>query len=381
MRHLLRAFVRVRERHPRAQLVLAAAEVDVDAVNQFLCEFGVTQCVRVLREPKDIASLLRTFEVFALPLHEDAVPVSLLEAMAAGVPVVAAAAPSLREVIPRDLQEYLVREGDTEMLAASIASLVADPEKRRKEGHKAQAYAQDTFGRTLLAGRSVYGYREGPSPWLGRRGLKRLLYACLPKHRLVSRGSASRAQFALTFDDAPDPIYTPQILDILKEYGVAATFFVVGNRVEEYPSLTQRIVDEGHELANHSYTHRRLESCSIQSATREVRRTNEILNELQGKRCSLFRPPFGRISRQCVSAAWTENCTIVMWSVDPKDYCATAPCEIVEKVAARPIMNGDIILYHGTNETALAALPEVIRAARSSGRAGVLISDMLSSAS
>lgn len=97
----------------------------------------------------------------------------------------------------------------------------------------------------------------------------------------------------LTFDDGPSREWTPQILDILKEYGARSTFFITGERARANPGLTRRIADEGHEIGNHTMTHKKLTFCSLKTLKREISECSEIIKSITGKYPSLFRAPHG----------------------------------------------------------------------------------------
>jgi peptidoglycan/xylan/chitin deacetylase (PgdA/CDA1 family) len=180
----------------------------------------------------------------------------------------------------------------------------------------------------------------------------------------------------LTIDDGPDPICTPQILEIFRDYRVKATFFVVGDCAEQYPNIVRRMVDEGHEVGNHSYSHPYFQRLSWKGASQEIGMTNTVLNRILGQKCRLFRPPFGKLSMQSLIPAWAAGQHVVLWNVDLKDY--RAQVEPVEtKLARTSLSSGDIVLYHGTSEPALRALPRVIESALGGGRKAVTISELI----
>ena len=215
-----------------------------------------------------------------------------------------------------------------------------------------------------------------PKPSFARQACKRLLTAALPTRALLTHGRRDCQQFALTFDDGPDPVYTPQILELLASRRVNATFFLQGNRAEEHPDLVRRIAEEGHEVANHSYSHPYFQKIAMRAAVHEVAATALILNRLLRQRCRLFRPPFGKLCVQSLLGCWRANHQMILWSVDLKDYRATDKSDITQSLLSQPISNGDIILYHGTNPSAVAALPAVIAAATAGGRKGVVVSQL-----
>lgn len=116
----------------------------------------------------------------------------------------------------------------------------------------------------------------------------------------ILSGPSNKRQVALTFDDGPDLEYTPQILDVLKNNNVKATFFVVGNRAEAHPEIVRRMIAEGHEVANHSYNHANLPKMEAADFRRQLEQTDRILEPLIGYSPKLFRPPYGAIDEQQV---------------------------------------------------------------------------------
>lgn len=209
-----------------------------------------------------------------------------------------------------------------------------------------------------------------------RTSLKDIAFALLPT-RLVSKGNPGGCRIALTFDDGPSPATTPIALEILHQYGVKATFFLVGNRAEQFPELVQSIVNEGHEVGSHSHTHPYFSRLSMAQAASEVATARATLERISGVPCQLFRPPFGELRVQSLIPAWRQKQTVVSWSVDLKDYAAKEPSIIRDRVAKQRFTNGDIILYHAMSPTSLSALPAVIEAASAGGRKGVRVSELL----
>jgi peptidoglycan-N-acetylglucosamine deacetylase len=230
-------------------------------------------------------------------------------------------------------------------------------------------------GRAPVTDRQI-GVLENPiSPV--RSLVKRALFASVPRRRLVLTGDSRRPEFALTFDDGPDPATTRAVLATLRRHDVQATFFLVGNRAEQYPDLVKAIFEEGHEIGSHSHTHPYFHRLSLAQAAREIAVARSILEDITGHTCRLFRPPFGKLSVQSLVPAWLYQQCVVMWTVDLKDYRAKEAAEIENRAATQRFVNGDIILYHGLNPAGIAALPSVIEAAKAEVRRGVSVSRMV----
>ena len=173
-------------------------------------------------------------------------------------------------------------------------------------------------------------------------------------------GSAGgRPVLHLTFDDGPHPTYTPQILDTLARYDAKATFFVLGSLVERHPELFQRIVDEGHVVANHSWNHEDLAPLSRAEFTESVLRTQEALGP-HANRC--LRPPFGSLGPDTRTWATELGLEITLWDVDTLDWQRPGADQIAERVVdgAR---DGTVVLMHdggGDRTETVAALDDAL---------------------
>lgn len=202
-------------------------------------------------------------------------------------------------------------------------------------------------------------------------------YEKFPKNPLIyHRGGSARDQVVLSFDDGPDPVWTPLILDILKQEGVHAAFFVVGSRAIENPALIRRILIEGHEIGNHSYSHADLAEATEAWITFELNANQRILEGIAGISTLLFRPPY---HADTYPQSFNEFMTLVQAqhlgylsisnSVDSEDWNAPTPEGIVERVKDRR-HEGNVILLHdggGDRSATVAALPQIIRSLRDRG--------------
>ena len=145
-------------------------------------------------------------------------------------------------------------------------------------------------------------------------------------------------KISLTFDDGPHPILTPKILDILKKYQVKATFFLVGENVVNYPNVVERILLEGHELGNHTYTHDKIDLSEIEACEKAI-------YELTDYKTKLFRPPEGFVNQSIKNASSNLGYDIILWNIDTRDWAHTPPEQICTKVIDS-ITAGSIILMH-----------------------------------
>jgi len=189
-------------------------------------------------------------------------------------------------------------------------------------------------------------------------------------------------QIALTFDDGPDPRFTPQILDVLHRKGVKATFFVVGARAKKFPGLLRRMSHEGHLIGNHSYSHPNFRNRSIKQFQSEILRTEKIIQNVVGYRPQLIRPPYGEIKEEQVQWAKKNGYTLVNWNVDSQDWKGIDEKKVFSNVmsTAGP---GSIILQHsgggvGSDLTGtIQALPKIIDALQAQGYQFVDLSELL----
>jgi len=158
--------------------------------------------------------------------------------------------------------------------------------------------------------------------------------------------STSGKSIRFTFDDGPDPIGTPGVLDVLSKYGVRAAFFVVGKNVERHPDLLRRIIREGHEIGFHSYSHRFPWLSGPWSTYRDMQREEEVLREFSdGLETRLYRPPYGKFNLVSLFLSLLRKREIVYWTLDAKDYQCLDAREIQQRVT-RELKPGSVILFH-----------------------------------
>lgn len=152
-------------------------------------------------------------------------------------------------------------------------------------------------------------------------------------------------KIALTFDDGPHPRYTPKILDILEEYGVKATFFVVGVNAEYYPDTMEKIIEKGHEIGNHTYSHPHVSCLNSETLEREVEKCESAIYGLTDYKTKLFRPPEGMIDADVRTVLRSLDYKVILWDIDTQDWANTPPDKISDYVV-KNVTSGDIILMH-----------------------------------
>ena len=188
---------------------------------------------------------------------------------------------------------------------------------------------------------------------------------------------AGKKMVALTFDDGPDPTYTPRVLDILKEKHAPATFFVVGVNAEEHPELIRREYAEGHLIGNHSYSHPNIAMMSDDATARQLSMTQRLIENATGRATTLFRPPYNADSEPQtpeeiapIYRAQNHGYVTVGERIDPRDWEKDATADQIVDEVLNERNNGHIILLHdaGGNRTAtLEALPRIIDEMRARG--------------
>lgn len=175
---------------------------------------------------------------------------------------------------------------------------------------------------------------------------------------------------ALTFDDGPDAKYTPQVLDILKEKGIKATFFLVGIQIKKYPEVVQRMVDEGHLIANHTYNHPKLTKLTQAEILKELDSTDDLLESIVGFKPTVVRPPYGSLNDQVRKTIEDTGRDIVLWNIDPRDWASTPVNEMYENVMSNARDQGNI-LFHSFGgkqiQNTVDLLPKIIDALTAEG--------------
>ena len=182
-----------------------------------------------------------------------------------------------------------------------------------------------------------------------------------------------KPRIALTFDDGPHPVYTPKLLDGLKERNVKATFFVVGKNIEGREDIIKRMDEEGHLLGNHTYDHVKITGLPEEEACAQITKTSELVKEITGKNTEFVRPPFG---------AWDKKLECgfemfpVLWSIDPLDWTTKNVDAVVQKVLSRAEENS-IILLHDYYDSSVEAALKIVDALLERGFEFVTVDELV----
>ena len=181
-----------------------------------------------------------------------------------------------------------------------------------------------------------------------------LILSLLP---LPVRAAADHKYVALTFDDGPSGRYTRQLLDGLLERGVKATFLLCGYRMLEYPDITRRIFEEGHEIGYHGYSHKNMKAMSRRDIAAEITDSQALLPE--GCKPLFLRPPGGCCSDGVRQVAEARLLSILSWSVDPRDW-ATEDKAAIETAVLGKVKDGDIVLLHDMTVSSVQAALDIV---------------------
>lgn len=189
----------------------------------------------------------------------------------------------------------------------------------------------------------------------------------------VANSDAAPKLVAFTFDDGPRRGTTDTLLDGLAERGAKATFFLVGQEIENAPDLARRMRDEGHQIGNHTWSHARLDEASDEEITREIGETDALLQSVAGTGEYWLRPPYGFLRTGTESLIGTP---VVLWSVDPRDWESRDTEKIIQAVT-ESVKPGDIILLHDIYPTSVAAALRLTDALSADGYEFVTVAELL----
>ena len=182
---------------------------------------------------------------------------------------------------------------------------------------------------------------------------------------------------AITFDDGPSAVQTPRLLKMLKERGIKATFFCLGECVAQSPEIAQQIVAEGHEIANHSWSHPLLTKMSESAVKDQLDRAHNVIRQTTGVTPTLMRPPYGGFTvrqRSWANAVW--NYKIILWDVDSLDWKHRSPAK-TESIIMAETKKGSIILCHDIHKTTVDAMPATLDALLAKGFKFVTVTELM----
>ena len=193
----------------------------------------------------------------------------------------------------------------------------------------------------------------------------------------ISQCCVEGPYIAFTFDDGPHDVQTPRLLKMLKQRGIKATFFCVGTCVAQNPEIAKQIVEEGHEIANHSWSHPLLTKMGESAVHDQIDRTHNVIKQTTGVTPTLLRPPFGAFTthqRAWANATWGYK--IILWDVDSLDWKHKTPAK-TQSIVLGETKPGSIILCHDIHKTTIDAMPATLDALLAKGFKFVTVTELL----
>jgi peptidoglycan-N-acetylglucosamine deacetylase len=183
---------------------------------------------------------------------------------------------------------------------------------------------------------------------------------------------------AMTFDDGPHPTLTPQLLKILRDRGIHATFYLIGKSAETYPEIVRQIIAEGHEIGNHTWTHANLANCSDSKLRSELDKTEKVIYSITGYRPQTMRPPYGATNTRIKQLIYSEyGYPSVLWSVDPQDWRKPGVSVVVQRLVDG-VHPGAILLAHDIHSSTIAAMPYALDQILAKGYYFVTVTQLIS---
>lgn len=194
---------------------------------------------------------------------------------------------------------------------------------------------------------------------------------------MIYKAETNEKVIAFTFDDAPDEIYTPQILDVLKKHDVKATFFLLGARVKKYPHIVKRIYNEGHIIGNHTYWHPELTKTGVANMVWEINENEKAIKSVLGFNTNLFRAPYGALNEEMVRKLKEMGYQGIGWSIDSEDWKGITKGEIKANILEH-VHPGSIVLMHAAGNVSGTpdALEELITYLKKNGYYFVTVEDL-----
>jgi peptidoglycan/xylan/chitin deacetylase (PgdA/CDA1 family) len=190
--------------------------------------------------------------------------------------------------------------------------------------------------------------------------IKTVLQRCCTPRRFLWRLPVGAPGMALTFDDGPDPVYTPLLLDLLAAHGVKATFFVIGEKAAQHPQLIRRMADEGHAVGGHTWSHREIVGVTSAELADDLGRCRALLAAAGGVDSNLFRPPRGKVDAASVRRVLALGYCLVHWSRTYSDYQRDGVAPLLARFRAAPPQARDIVLLHDHNQYTIDALATLL---------------------
>ncbi len=229
-------------------------------------------------------------------------------------------------------------------------------------------FGATAFLLTFLSALTVNAQDVNSTPILAVLGVKPATY---------TQVRVDQPYIAMTFDDGPSSANTRRLLEILKQRNIKATFFLIGQNAASNPDLVRRILADGHEIGNHSWTHPQLSKLSDDRVTTEINKTQDAIKDASGFTPTLLRPPYGAITAR--QREWIESqfgLSIILWSVDPFDWKRPGASVITQRILSQ-VRPGAIILSHDIHKQTVDAMPATLDSLIAKGYKFVTVTQLI----
>ncbi|NWQ43660.1 polysaccharide deacetylase family protein [Bacillus sp. EB106-08-02-XG196] len=197
---------------------------------------------------------------------------------------------------------------------------------------------------------------------------------------MINEVSTAQRAVAITFDDGPNPVYTPQVLEIFSEAKGKATFFMIGEQMGKYPEVVKQVADQGHEIGNHTFTHPKLSQLSIQDCLKEIEETEKLIEKMAGRKPVVFRPPYLDYNQDTVSLLQNKRYPMIgALNLEAQDWEQPGVEHIVRK-SREAVKNGSILIFHdgyGDRSQTIEAVRMLVSELTSQGYQLVTVSELL----
>ncbi|MFJ5763330.1 polysaccharide deacetylase family protein [Neobacillus sp. NPDC093182] len=197
---------------------------------------------------------------------------------------------------------------------------------------------------------------------------------------MINEIPTSQRAVAITFDDGPNPVYTPQVLKIFSEAKGKATFFMIGEQMRNHPEIVKQVFDQGHEIGNHTFTHPKLSQLSIQDCLKEIEETEKLIEKMAGRKPVVFRPPYLDYNQDTVSLLQKKIYPMIgAVNLDAQDWEQPGVEHILEK-SREAVKNGSILIFHdgyGDRSQTIEAVRMLVSELTSQGYQLVTVSELL----
>lgn len=197
---------------------------------------------------------------------------------------------------------------------------------------------------------------------------------------MINKVPTAQRAVAITFDDGPNPVYTPQVLEIFSEARGKATFFMIGEQMGKYPEVVKQVADLGHEIGNHTFTHPKLSQLSIQDCLKEIEETEKLIEKMAGRKPVVFRPPYLDYNQDTVSLLQNKRYPMIgALNLEAQDWEQPGVEHIVRK-SREAVKNGSILIFHdgyGDRSQTIEAVRMLVSELTSQGYQLVTVSELL----